>query len=431
MNKVIYISFAIAVFVSCSNDRPNNLVLDKKMTELLDKKDFFRLETILNNSGSQLSEAKELYFRAYLQNAFNQTEQSLQTIDQLFTKYQKSLNDTLIAHLLEVKGDNHIKRFEYKLGAETLQALFESYTHVMDSADLEDLQRSYPLFELLTDAPPQKIHLNKDVTIPIKRNEFNHITMQVTCNGVSEDFIFDTGANLSTITESYADRMGIKPFEGSVQVGSSTGNHVTMNVGIADSLRINDLLFENIAFLIIPDEQLSIPEINYYIRGIIGFPVMYQMKEIRIDKAGSIIVPQTPVKQTLHNIFMDGLSPVVQLVLDQDTLLFCMDTGAVTSELSKKYFDAHQEGIIEKGTKITKKRGGAGGIIETDVYELTKVPFKIGKYQVTLPAISVETRNYSFNEDFDGNLGQDVLLNFDEMILNFESMYLTFSNKAE
>ena len=431
MNKFISIFLVITTLVSCTADRPNNRELDKKMTVLLETKDFFRLEKALNSSGSQLSEAKELYFRANLQNVFNQTEQSLQTIDRLFSKHKKSLNDSLIANMLAVKYDNHIKQFEYQQGAETLYTLLESYSHAVDSAKLEDYKRDYPVFEILKNVSPQKIHHTTDVTISVKKNEFNHMTTQVTCNGVSEDFIFDTGANLSTIVESCAGLMGIKPFEGSVQVGTSTGSHVAMKLGVADSLRISGLLFENVVFLILPDEQLSFPEINYYIRGIIGFPLMYQMKEIRIDRTGSMFVPQIPVKQNLHNLFLDGLTPVVQLISNQDTLLFNMDTGAVSSEFSKKYFDTHQEIIIEKGIKRTAKRGGAGGMIETETHELTEVPFKIGNFQMTLPRIQVETRKYSFNEDFDGNLGQDVLMYFDEMILNFDSMYLTFSNKKE
>lgn len=431
MNKFIRILFVVTSLAACTPDRPNNQALDRKMTGLLDAKDYFRLETALNNSGSQLSEAKELYYRAMLENAFNRTEQSLQTIDRLFSKHKKSLNDSLIADLLTVKSYNHFNRFEYKPAAETLHDLIESYSHAIDSAALESLKINHPVFELLKNAPPQKIHHSADVTIPVKKNEFNHLTMQVVCNGVNEEFVFDTGANLSGIMESVADRMGVKPFEGSAQVGTSTGSYVAMKIGVADSLRISGLLFENVVFIIVPDEQLSFPEVNYYIRGVIGFPLMYQMKELRIDRAGNIFVPQIPVKQDLHNLFLYGLHPIVQLESGQDTLLFTMDTGANASEFSRKYFDAHCERIVETGNRITVKRGGAGGIIETEIYELTDIPFKIGNFQMTLPKISVETREYSFNEYFDGNLGQDVLMYFDEMILNFESMYLTFSDKKE
>lgn len=430
--KSICFLLIIIALTACTTDRPNNGALDRKMTGLLEAKDYFRLETALNNSGSQLSEAKELYYRAFVQNAFNRTEQSLQTIDRLFSKHKKSLNDSLIANLLLVKYDSHIKQFEYQQGAEALHTMLASYSHAMDSAKLEEYKRDYPVFEMLKNAPPQKICHTTDVTVPIRKNEFNHLTMQVICNGVREDFIFDTGANLSTIVESVAERMGIKPLEGSVQIGTSTGNYVAMKIGVADSLRISGLLFENVVFLIVPDENLSFPDFNYYIRGVIGFPLMYQMKEIRIDhRTGNIVVPQTPVKQNLHNLFLDGLEPVVQLVSGQDTLLFMMDTGAVTSEFSKKYFDEHRERIVETSNHITRKRGGAGGIIETEIYELTEAPFKIGNFQMTLPKISVETLEYSSTECFDGNLGQDVLMYFDEMILNFESMYLTFGDKKE
>ena len=428
-SKVICFSLIVIIWVACTTDRPHNRESDREMTELLETKDYFRLETALNNIGLQLSETKELYFRAHLQNVFNQTEHSLQSIDLLFSKHKQSLNDSLIADLLSVKSENHFKQFEYKQAAETLLMVLDSYSHAVDSADLEDMKRTYPVFEMLQNAPPQKIHHTTDVTIPVTKNEFDHLTMQVTCKGVSEDFIFDTGANLSTIVESVAERMGIKPFEGVVQVGSSTGEYLAMNVGIADSLWLSGLLFENIAFLILPDEQLSFPEVNYYIHGIIGFPLMYQMKEIRIDQTGNFFVPHTPVKKELHNLFLNGLFPVVQLVSGQDTLLFNMDTGANTSEFSKKYFDTHQERIMETGVQRTVRRGGGGGIIETEIYELTEVPIKIGNFQMTLSTINVETHEYSFNEDFDGNLGQDVLMHFEEMILNFESMYLDFSDK--
>ena len=46
------------------------------------------------------------------------------------------------------------------------------------------------------------------------------------------------------------------------------------------------------------------------------------------------------------NLFLDGLSPVAQLVSGQDTLRFTMDTGV----------------------KKTVRRDGAAGIIETEIY---------------------------------------------------------------
>jgi len=144
MNKFICAFFVIITLAACNTDRPNNQGLDRKMTEMLESYNYFRLETALNNSGSQLSEFRELYFRAMLEKAFNRTEESLQTIERLFSNHKKSMNDSLIVDLLIAKFNNHIKRFEYKQGVESLVALLESYSHAMNSVDMESLQKDTP-----------------------------------------------------------------------------------------------------------------------------------------------------------------------------------------------------------------------------------------------------------------------------------------------
>ena len=44
---------------------------------------------------------------------------------------------------------------------------------------------------------------------------------------------------------------------------------------------------------------------------------------------------------------------------------------------------------METGAQKTVRRGGDGGIIETEIYELTEVPIKIGEFQMTLPTINI------------------------------------------
>ncbi|MDR0842817.1 MAG: retropepsin-like domain-containing protein [Acidobacteriota bacterium] len=397
------------------------------MNELLDAGDYFTLETVLKDSGSRLPEAKRLYFKAHLENAFNQTEQSLQTIDLLFSKYKKSLNVVRRFSLLRIKCDNHRKQFEYRQSVEALDAMFPL---AKSSFVLEELKRIYQEHDSLKNVPPQKFFHTTDAVIPVKKTKDGLLTMQVVCNGVTEEFLFDTGATNSAIAESVAERMGIKPLDGVSRVTAGTGIRVETKLGVADSLRINSLLFENVVFNILPDRQLIFPGDST--RGIIGFNLMNQMKEIRIDhKAGNIIVPQTPVKRDLHNLFLNGGDLVVQLESGQDTLLFSLDTGADLSSFSKKYFDAHHEKIIEKGQRMIVPRYGVGGGHMTELYRLTGVLFKIDGFEMTLPKIDIATQDIPHAKNRDGLLGRDVLMHSDEMILNFESMYLILRNKKE
>ena len=405
------------------------MVLYPEMTELLLAKDYFGLEKALKDRDSQLSEVDKLYFRAHVESAINQTEQSLQTIDLLFSAHKKSLRNVIIYNLLILKHSNHIRQFEYKQAIETwydVLAMLESY-NILDSEKQEALIKQMQGYKLLKNIPPQKIFHATDAIIPVNKTEFGHLTMQVICNGVTEEFVFDTGFNYSAISESVASRMGIQSLDGSTQVSASTGKLVDATMGVADSLRIGDLLFENVVFNIFPDEKLTWTEYNYSLRGIIGLNLINQMKEIRIDhQAGNIVVPQTPVKRSLRNLFLGDGRPVVRLESGQDTLLFALDTGAAQSEFYNKYFDAHRERIVEKGQHLITTSYGIGGGVLTEKYELTDVPFKIDNFQMTLPKIRVSTQKIPNLLNYDGVLGQDVLMHFDKMILNFESMYLTF-----
>jgi hypothetical protein len=232
----------------------------------------------------------------------------------------------------------------------------------------------------------------------------------------------------SVVSESCAKQMGIHILESTINVGNSIGSKVQSKVGVADSLRIGELLVENVPFLVIPDEMLSFPQDNFVIHGILGFPVMYQMKEITIQKDGCLVVSAHPKTRDLHNLFLDGLSPIALFEAEGDTVLFKIDTGADSSEFSEKYFVSNKDKIIKNATSKLKKMGGAGGIIDSKVYELENVRLKIGEQKLTIPTIPVLTDKLSFIEKYDGNLGQDVLMHFNKLILNFEDMYLAFEN---
>ena len=426
----ICIIFFLETITACSASRFGNPKLSREMTELLNAKDYFTLETILNNNGSQLSETQKLYYKALLENRFNQTEQSLQTIDLLFYKHKKSLDEKTIAELLNHKSGNHTKQFEYKQAAEALRDMIELYGHLLDDFSREALTRDLQRLELLKNIPPQKIIRAKDTMIQFKINERGQITIPVVCNGVNGMFIFDTGANNSVISKSIATRMGIKLIDGSIQVRLATGNYIEAKLGVADNLNIGEILFKNIVFTIVDDEQLSLNNIH----GIIGFNLMNQMKEIRIDfKKGNILFPVTPVKLDLRNLYLTGSTPVARLKSGLDTLLFQLDTGATQSIYTKKYFDAHRERIVNDGQRVATMNRSLGDEINSEGYVLTNVPFEVGNFEMTLPEILVETREYPMVKmrNFDGVLGQDVLTHFDEMILNFESMYLTFRKNSD
>ncbi len=446
MNHFLFLFF-ILLFGACSAKSNSSTGVQQKHTEeleaihasdslltewdlvrMLDKKDLFRLEALLQEKRSELPPYIVLYLDANLQNAFNQTEQSLQTINKLLDNYSESLSDALLYRVYAIKYDNLFKQYRYNKAAEALEIAIDKYGHAVDSVWLAVVrEKDYNFVRSLKGFPVQKMHITTDVSIPVSLNEYNHIIMNVSSGGQSENFIFDTGAS-NVISESCARRMGIRIFESKASTVGAVDKQVQLKVGLADKLRIGDLMFENVVFKVMPDESLSFPEANYVIHGIIGFPVMNQMKEIEICKNKSITVVAHPTKGNSRNLFLDNAMPIVQFEANHDTVLFIMDTGANTTKFSENYFAAHTVEIKEKATSNTIRRGGVGGFVDSEVYELKNVQLKIGGQEMVIPTITVLTDKLSYLTNYDGHLGQDVLMHFNKLTLNFKEMYVSFDN---
>jgi len=58
-------------------------------------------------------------------------------------------------------------------------------------------------------APVQKVHRERAFTIPTRRNAVGLIEAPVQINGRTEFWALDTGANISVLTRSRAQRLGL------------------------------------------------------------------------------------------------------------------------------------------------------------------------------------------------------------------------------
>ncbi|MDR3189548.1 MAG: retroviral-like aspartic protease family protein [Prevotellaceae bacterium] len=423
MKKLVHIlSISLLTLIGCAEVKTDPVV-DSYLSGLLENRNFFKLRAELANAQSKLSEDRLLYYRMHCEQVFGNGLQSNKSADRLLSKYKSRLNDTIVAEILNVKAGNYVHSYLYKEAAEMYGILL---TITSDSLTIAAYQNLQALFGTLATVKPQQMHLHKNAELKAYRNRFNHLMTPVRCGDRTDEFIFDSGANLSTVSDSCATKMGWTILESDIEVGTATDIKIRTKLAVADSLYVGDILFENVVFLVTPAEQMTFPSVNYEIHGVIGFPVFRQMGEIRVRKDGTMLIPQEPENRQLGNMFLHGLNPVVQLISGSDTLLLVMDTGAKSSELSRKYYEAHKAEVEQKGKLQTAMRGGGGGVVEVEEYKLPDFPYQIGNSHNLLPEISVNLQDYSFHKSFDGSLGQDVIMQFSEMILNFQHMYVDF-----
>lgn len=178
----------------------------------------------------------------------------------------------------------------------------------------------------------------------------------------------------------------------------------------------------NPVFLVLPDEALSFPQIDYQIFGILGFPVIEALGEIRITQDGNFIVPEEESTFSgKSNLAMKGLTPLIYI----GDKHFTFDTGADQSIFYNIFYQENKK-FVDDNYKLEKiNLGGAGGEKEFVGYIINHT-LNVGDQQVRLENIRLLKEKIKENETVYGNIGQDLIQKFDKMIINFNKMFIKF-----
>lgn len=408
-------SFANSVFAQTASS----------LDALYRSKQFFELRDAAAKRERDKS-AEMLFYRGAVANKFNQSEKSAALLRN-FLKTAKP-GDASLQDAYELLADDYVKTFQYAKAAETYQLIMEKFADKLAPEKKKDFENSAKLWNALGKIAPQTVSFVGDTHLKATRDKARLMNVPVEINDVRMDFVFDTGANLSTVTASTAQKLGLKIIEADISVGSTTSNKVNSKLGVAPQMKIGSMTFRNVVFLVVEDKALSFPQANYQINGIVGFPVIEAMRVVTIKKTDEIVVlGHAPKIRFEQNMCLDELTPVALATFNNRKMSFTFDTGAQTSSFYPAFFKAEEASIKQNYKPQTVKIGGAGGFNEIEAYVLKDVNLTIGGKHAALKQIEVLTA--PTNEDsrhFYGNLGQDLIRQFDSLTLDFAGMSLIF-----
>src|SRR5262249_34356087 len=125
-----------------------------------------------------------------------------------------------------------------------------------------------PVIAVLAEAPDQQI-TGRHTTVTLE-----DAGLPFSINGVKAAYWFDTGAELSVLTDSEAKRFGLRVQPVSVQVGDVNGTQVNTRIAVADELSVGSIRLKHVAFLVMPDDQPPFNGQSLGSRGLIGLPVL-------------------------------------------------------------------------------------------------------------------------------------------------------------
>ncbi|HKO99328.1 MAG TPA: retropepsin-like aspartic protease [Pyrinomonadaceae bacterium] len=399
---------------------------DAQLKSLYANKQYFDLRDALLTRGSDRS-AELLFYRAVVSNKFNQPQASINFI-QNYLERSKGINAAeFVRDSYELLADNHVKTYEYRKAAEAYRTLLAKFGRGLDAKKVEDLENSARLCGALSGVPRQSVTHGENSRIGTTTNALKLTELPVEVNGRKHAFIFDTGANFSTASYSFARKLGFKIIEARIKVGAINGNNVTARLGVAPTLGIGNTIINNVVFLVFEDKDLYVAPVKYQITAIIGFPVIEGLKEISFHRNGEVFISAKRRSGGEQNMALDGLTPVLAGEFRGKRLTFTFDTGANRTNLYPPFFRAYEQEIRNRYAPHTERLAGTGGVQEISAYRIRDLEMKFSGKVVRFTEVTVLTEpTLGKSRYFYGNLGQDLVQQFEEMTLNFEAMSVVF-----
>ncbi len=423
--SLLSLILTICFVTGCNRTVKDEQYSDKiagRLDSLYTHKQFFSARNLLEKEKDNLTRLQQLKWEALVDNVFNRLERSAKGIEQLFASYGTQLPDSVRLQLLRAQQINYGRLGRYKNAFETAATILKHCAHLLGSAELENFRNMARIWSNLLAQPPQSVVINGPVHILMKRDKAGLATLPVTGFGVSLNFIFDTGANLCTTTETNARKLNMRITDSLVNVRSITGAMVAARIAVCPHLYIRGIHLQNTVFIVFPDNALYIQPLQHQIEGIIGFPVIQALGAVQITRANEFIVQQRTSGGKEENMAFDFLTPVINIEGESYTL----DTGADETMLYLPYYLKHKKRIDSVYRPEQLRFSGVGGSVLKEGYYIQFSPV-LGNKSTVLDSVMLFREHIGSSGDhYYGNIGQDLIKQFEKMTLDFRAMYVGF-----
>ena len=386
------------------------------LRELAEKKQMFELRAVLARPEGKNSST--LLYRGLVESRFGHEEAAIKLLQKFLATHPP--------RDLEQQAEEELASAQLRLGryGETARVL-AAVLRLMPKTDENraDTENDQGLYESLRDVPPESIEFGEDRPVEGKINGLGTWNVPVEVNGKQADWIFDSGANLSTIVESEAARLGLTLRESRAYVKGSTEAKNALRLAVAPDLRFGRAHLKNVVFLVLSDESLYIGPLKYQIRGILGFPVLRALGQVGISAKGEVRIGGNASAVGDPNLFFDDLKPIVEIRHAGHRLPMFVDTGANASTGYPSFRDALTNEEIAKLKKQQDQTGGAGGAITRNIETAEVMRFEMFTTPAELKAFSlVSTKPPAKSRYLAGVIGMDAL--FGGFTFDFIAMQL-------
>jgi predicted aspartyl protease len=284
-----------------------------------------------------------------------------------------------------------------------------------------DIEQMHGIAAGLAALPRQAVEHWSPGTAATTRDKASLTRTYATITGVRQEVVLDTGANLSVVTVSTANALGLRVVGGS-SVQSSTRRALGVRLAVAHRLEIAGTSLRNVPFLVLEDADLRLPlPGGYEIPAIIGLPVLRALRRVTFTAGALATGSGGGGRGEAPNMVASGSELFVRARINGLEVPLHFDSGASDTSLGPR-FAADHPGLVAGLAKRSSRVAGAGGAVENIVSVLGNADVEVGGVTMRLPAMDVARAAPVGNF---GTLGQDLLRSKESYTIDFERMTLT------
>lgn len=392
---------------------------------LVQRKEYPELERQLG--AVKLSADERAYFEGILADRNNQVSQAISML-QGITPGLRTAHPHRAAIALRALAGDYFKVGRYADSCDTYSDLVKHFASEFTQTERQTIQDNLHTFELLRDAAPQTISGTRSFSVLVRRDPTGDIDVPVEIGGVKQWWIFDTGANVSTIAMSTARHLGLTISKGSASTqNGATGTEVPLRGAVIPQLTFGGVIVRNVATLVMDDKNLDVvvgKNEHYQIQGVLGYPVLAALASFTITGDEMAVAPESQPSARSSRLYVEELTPLLEATVAGQELLFGFDTGADSGSFSAMYLRKFPGQFTSLKTQTYGTAGAGGDVLFLPAYYLPQIELHLGSATATLKKVPVLTRDLGVDplDQVYGNLGQSILSQFRSYTIDFSRM---------
>lgn len=398
---------------------------DVRLGELVSSGDVFALEREYPQLRDSVSIGMlDLLARAQTGVGFNRLEEAALALDSLLMFHQQELGQEAVLSLSALRAMNLLNLGLYRAAGEAGGDLVSALRGLVPFEELYSFVFIERVGEALADVPaPVLERPDGDVEVPMKIGDVGrgkHLYIPVEVNGVTKDFIFDTGCSFGNfVSEAYAQQAGLRIVADSIPVsGMSVG---FVKLAVADSMKVGDLVYRWPVFMVAPPD----PELDslFAFDGVLGYNFIRDAGEIVIDSREGRFVFPAQRRQCGVNMALSSNVPVLKVECLSKEWTMVFDSGNVKSDLGAEFAEAFPD-LVAGLERHPVRRGGFGGVAQGEAVTLDSLAVGVHGTDVVLEDVDVVVGVPEGLRLFGGSLGADFVTGAGRMTLSYDGMFV-------